>query len=221
VVANVVSTVDGKVALGGRVHGLGSKLDRRAMRLIRASVDALLVGAGTLRAEVVDPHVDDDLAAAREARGEPAQPLAITVSRSLDVDPAARFFRGGPGRSLILTTASAARERGASFAGVAELLTTDGTEVDLTAALRELRRTWRVNRLLCEGGPILLQLLLDLGLLDEIFWTIAPKLAGGSGPGLLTSDEPADRIRAGLRLASLFEHDGELFARYRVLAPPG
>ena len=75
-----------------------------------------------------------------------------------------------------------------------------------------------VRRLLCEGGPTLAERLLERGLLDEVFWTIAPKLAGdGDGPGLLESDEAADRIRADLRLLSLYEHDGDLFARYRVL----
>jgi len=220
VVVNMVSTVDGKIALGGRVRGLGSRVDRRAMRLLRAQVDAVLIGAGTVRAEVVDMRTDDDLAAAREARGEALHPLAVTVSRSLDLDPRDRFFRGGPERSLILTTASSATERGERFAGVAQLLTTEGDDVDLAAAFAELRQRRGVRRLLCEGGPTLNQRLLDLGLLDELFWTIAPMLAGGSSPGLLESPEPPDRIRSGVRLMSMYEQEGELFTRYRIVPPP-
>jgi 2,5-diamino-6-(ribosylamino)-4(3H)-pyrimidinone 5'-phosphate reductase len=216
VVANLVSTVDGKVALGTTSRGIGSRTDRRMMRLLRSNVDALLVGAATLRSEIVDPRLDPDLAALREARGEAAQPLAVTVSRTLDLDPSSRYFVGGPERSAILTTRQTAEQRGEAFRGIAQLLTTDGDDVDLPLAFADLRRRG-VRRLLCEGGPTLAERLLERGLLDEVFWTIAPKLAGGHGPGLLESDEAADRIRADLRLLSLYEHDGDLFARYRVL----
>ena len=65
-------------------------------------------------------------------------------------------------------------------------------------------------------SPELNQQLLDLNLLDEVFWTIAPKLAGGCGPNLLTGHDQARAIRARLDLLSLFEQDSELFARYRV-----
>ena len=50
----------------------------------------------------------------------------------------------------------------------------------------------------------------------EIFWTIAPKLAGGCGPNLLSGTERATEVIVRLDLISLFEQDSELFARYRV-----
>jgi riboflavin-specific deaminase-like protein len=213
---NMVSTVDGKISLGARAAGLGSRTDRRLMRQLRAHADAILYGAGSLRAEPVDPRIDRDLAAARVARGEPGQPLVVAVSASLALDPSLRFFVNGPDRTIVLTTSDAAARRGRDVARVATLVNVGDDRVDLAAALCELRQQWGVRRLLCEGGPSLNQQLLDLDVVDEVFWTIAPKLAGGSGPTMVGGGDPAAEIRARLDLVSLYEHESELFARYRV-----
>ena len=51
VVVNAVSTLDGKTSWRGKSSGIGSTVDRRTMRMIRSKSDAVLVGAGTVRAE--------------------------------------------------------------------------------------------------------------------------------------------------------------------------
>ena len=83
--------------------------------------------------------------------------------------------------------------------------------VDLAALLRDLRGEG-VRALLCEGGPTLHGALQALGLVDELFVTIAPKLAGDGAPRLIEGALPHV---AELELAWLLEHEGELFARYR------
>lgn len=83
--------------------------------------------------------------------------------------------------------------------------------VDLVALLRSLRKEG-VRALLCEGGPTLHGVLQAAGLVDELFLTIAPKLAGGGVPRILEGSLPAT---IDLELAWLLEEDGELFARYR------
>ena len=220
VILNMVSTVDGKVAVGGRAAGIGSRTDRLLMRQIRASVDGLMVAAGTLRAEAVDPRVPPELAERRVAAGRPAQPLAIALSGSLDLDPSHRFFVNGRDRSLVLTAESAPVEPEMALAERARIVRVGKDAVDLVAALAHLRTRFGVERLLVEGGPSLNQALLDLGLVDELFWTIAPKLAGGRGLTLIQGPEPANGIAARLHLVSLYEHAGELFARYRVARDP-
>jgi riboflavin biosynthesis pyrimidine reductase len=82
---------------------------------------------------------------------------------------------------------------------------------DLPALLRSLREEG-VRALLCEGGPTLHGSLQALGLVDELFLTIAPKLGGGGAPRIIEGDLPGV---AELELAWLLEEDGELFARYR------
>ncbi len=216
VVLNMVSTVDGKAALGGSAAGIGSRTDRLLMRRIRAAVDGLMVAAGTLRADTVDPRVPADLAARRARAGRPAQPLAIAVSRSLALEPDNRFFVNGPDGTLILTTDAASPEREQALRDRARVVRAGEQSVDLEAALRRLRVEGGIERLLVEGGPSLNQALLDLDLVDEVFWTIAPKLVGGCGLTLIQNDSPSGAIAARLELLSLYEHNGELFARYRV-----
>lgn len=217
VAVNMVSTVDGKVALAGKAAGIGSRTDRLLMRQIRAAADAQMVAAGTLRAEAVDPRVPPELARRRVAAGRPAQPLAIVVSGSLDLDADHRYFVNGPAGTLVLTTETAPPEREAALRDHAGLLRVGRSSVDLRAALGRLRAELGIRSLLVEGGPSLNQALLDLGLVDEVFWTIAPKLAGGRGLTLIQGDSPTSAIAARLELVSLYEHAGELFARYRLL----
>jgi riboflavin-specific deaminase-like protein len=218
VVVNMVSTADGKAALGGSAAGIGSRTDARLMRQIRAAVDAVMHGAGTLRAEIVDPRVDPPRVEQRIRQGLEAQPLAVAVSGSLDLEPSNRFFVNGPERTVILTSPGATAGRRARLAPYAQLIEEgDGLgAVDLTASLRRLYDAYGVRRLLAEGGPTLNQRLLDAGLVDEMFWTVAPKLAGGGGRATFGGDEPTTRIKARLELVSLFEHAGELFTRYRL-----
>jgi riboflavin biosynthesis pyrimidine reductase len=85
---------------------------------------------------------------------------------------------------------------------------------DLVALLRD-QREQGVRALLCEGGPRLHASLQALGLVDELFLTIAPRLAGAGAPGILEGELPGV---AELELVWLLEQDGELFARYRVRA---
>jgi 2,5-diamino-6-(ribosylamino)-4(3H)-pyrimidinone 5'-phosphate reductase len=216
VVVNMVSTVDGKTALGESAAGIGSRADGRLMRQIRAAVDAIVWGAGTLRADVVDPRVVPPWVERRRSRGAAPQPLAVTASASLDLDPTNRFFVNGPSGTVVFTTRSAPPERRRALAPYATIVTQDGLTVDLAAALRQLAEQFGIKRLLSEGGPGLNQALLDAGLVDELFWTVAPKLGGGHGRTLIDGGAPARSIRARLELVSLLEHDGELYTRYRL-----
>jgi len=216
VVLNMVATVDGQVAIGGRASGIGSRLDRALMRRIRAACDAVMVGAATLRAERVDPSVPDELAEARAARGLPPRPMAVAISATLDLDPSWRFFRHGPDRTLVLTTTTAPRDRAEALAGSATVERIGGDSVDLVEALARLRGRYGVERLVVEGGPTLNRQLVALGLVDELFLTLAPKLAGGGGPSILGGGGPAEKVMAELELASLHRCAGELFFRYRV-----
>ncbi|MCC6179952.1 MAG: dihydrofolate reductase family protein [Chloroflexi bacterium] len=216
---NMVSTVDGKAAIGGSAVGLGSRVDRALMRQVRSAVDALLVGATTVRTELVDPRVPPALVAVRGAHGLPSQPLAVTLSRTLDLDPRRRFLVGGAERTLILTTEQAPLEREQTLRHYARIVRIGAERVDLRAALGWLRHAAGVRWLLCEGGPSVNQALLEAGTLDEVFWTISPTLAGGHGPTLVEGTMPAGNARVRLVPVSLFQHDAEIFARYRVVRP--
>jgi 5-amino-6-(5-phosphoribosylamino)uracil reductase len=84
--------------------------------------------------------------------------------------------------------------------------------VELDRALRWLREERGIRSVLCEGGPTLHGRLREGNLADELFLTIAPKLAGGEAPRILEGALPEVEE---LELTWLLDHDGELFARYR------
>jgi riboflavin biosynthesis pyrimidine reductase len=116
----------------------------------------------------------------------------------------------------VRVVSTASRERCLALAPYATIVVQDGPTVELTAALQYLTEHFGVKTLLSEGGPRLNQALLDAGLVDELFWTVAPKLAGGHGRTLFDGDMPARLIRTRLELVSLFEQHGELYTRYRL-----
>ena len=89
-------------------------------------------------------------------------------------------------------------------------------EPDVDRVLRTLRERFGCRLVLCEGGPTLNRSLLRAGVLDELFLTFAPKLVAGEGKTLLDGPQLPKQSLARLDLVSLFEHESELFFRYRA-----
>ena len=84
VLANMVSSADGRATLDGKSGGLGNEADRELFHALREQVDAILVGTGTLRAERYGPFVrDPERRARREAAGLAPNPIGCVVTRSL------------------------------------------------------------------------------------------------------------------------------------------
>jgi len=216
VALNMVSTVDGKVAVGGGAAGIGSQADHALMRQLRARADAVMTGAGTLRAEDYSSKVPERYVPERLARGQSAQPLAVIVSGSGQL-PADRPLFWGAGFARALVTG----QRGAVAVDPAQAkhlqLVVAGEEtVDLAVGLRLLRAEHGVRWLLGEGGPHLNHSLLAAGLVDELFLTFAPKLVGSAGPTIV--EGPPFQLAGAIPLTLLAAYaDGsELFFRYRV-----
>ncbi len=210
VITNFAVTLDGKATLHGRSGAIGSDTDTEMLVCLRTRVDAVMIGAGTMRAERYGrPLADPGKRGRRERRGLSQDPLLVIVSGRLDIPWDAPVFGDRGARVLIFTTSET--EAPETLAEV-RLVRHDGM-VDLAAALTYLRSERGVRALLCEGGPRLHAQLLDAGLVDELFVTHAPKLAGGEGPGLAVGLSELERQ---LELAWLLDEDGELFARYRV-----
>jgi riboflavin biosynthesis pyrimidine reductase len=169
-----------------------------------------MIGAGTLRAEGYGRVVSDPAKRAqRERDGLPPDPLMVIVSERLAIPWDAPLFNDGGGRVLIFT--AAASEPPATATPVELVHHPDG--VDLAAMLATLRTDHGIRGLLCEGGPTLHADLIAAGLVDELFVTRAPRIAGGPGPGLVTGLDAEVRD---LDLVWLCESDGELYARYSL-----
>jgi riboflavin biosynthesis pyrimidine reductase len=210
VVANMVSTLDGRAALGGDTRGLGGSVDRGLFHALRTAGDALLVGAGTATIERYGPAVkSDELRARRERHGlDPSQPTVI-VSGRLRL-PAGLPILQTEGAPVIVATGSPA-----ALEGVAADVRYERTGDDLRLLLARLRVEHGVRSLVCEGGPTLLSHLLAGRLVDELFLSLAPKLAGG-GDELRITDGPVLAQPADAELMWLCECEGELFTRWRL-----
>lgn len=145
---------------------------------VRAGCDAILVGAGTVRAD--DPRLLVRSAARRAARvqrGTTESPVKVTVTRTGDLDPAARFFTAGEVPRLVYAPADrvpALRDR---LGAAADVLALPAAADPLPALLADLRRRG-VERLLVEGGGEVLTWFLTGGYVDELRLAIAPFLVG-------------------------------------------
>lgn len=207
---NFASTVDGHAAIEGRSGSIGSNTDTAMLIGLRCTAEALMVGAGTLRAERYGRAIrDPDKRALREQRGLPPDPLTIVVSGRLDLPWDAGLFSDGGGEVLIFTASS---DEPPPTATPVRVVRHEGA-VDLGAAMAHLRGELGIRSVLCEGGPRLHADLLAGGLVDELFVTFGPRLSGGAGPSL-TNGLAAAVIE--LELGWLLAADSELFARYRI-----
>jgi len=207
VAMNFAETLDGRATIEGRSGPIGSATDTAMLVGLRSRFDAVMIGAGTMRAERYGRVVADQARRERRERlGLPHDPLVVIVSGRLDLPWDAPLFSEG-GRVLVFTASD--QEPPAVEASL-RVVRHEG-RVEMAEALRYLRRERGIRALLCEGGPRLHSELWSLGLVDELFLTVAPKLTG-AGPSILEGELPAPTP---LQLAWLLEQDGELFGRYR------
>ena len=214
--ANFVTSVDGMVELGGRSEPLGGPVDHAAFMAMRAVADVILVGAGTVRKETYGPvRLDAAAQDRRRARDQPPLPPLAIVSNRAELDATARVFTDGA-RPLLLTCAAGAAAR-ADLAAVADVVVSGDQWVELDVALDELHARG-LGRVSCEGGPMLLRSLITAGLLDELCCTTSPLLAGAGHRSLLGDQPLTDPVT--LRLTTILEGDGMVFARYACGGQP-
>ncbi|MGO9249056.1 MAG: dihydrofolate reductase family protein [Solirubrobacteraceae bacterium] len=242
VVLNMAATLDGRATLQGRSGPISGPADRALFHGLRSVVDAVMAGAGTMRTERYGPIVPDPgRRRLRCERGLDERPLACVVSASLaGLTPELPLLADADSRVIVLTASPQSLPVLPARVEYVRARREDGS-LDLAAALVELHDRLHVRTLLCEGGPHLNLGLLSAGLVNELFLSISPLLAGGGplagapvdagsvgstsvGGDLVAHDDQPLRILAGidftppltLELCSVLEHDSHLFLRYRV-----
>jgi riboflavin biosynthesis pyrimidine reductase len=198
VIGNFVSSVDGVVSLGipgkaggGEISGFNPH-DRMVMGLLRAAADAVVVGAGTLRAsspnhvwtaEYIYPPLADAYCELRAALGKPEPPLNVVVTASGDIDLDRCLFCSGAVPSLIVTTAVGARRLQAREVPSSARIeaAAEAAPLSARAVLDAVGRTRKSDLVLIEAGPRLMSDFFAERLLDELFLTLAPQVAGRDG----------------------------------------
>jgi len=227
--SNFVSSVDGVVTLGstpsaGSVISGKYAADRFLMGLLRACADAVLIGAGTLRATPghlwTPGHVYPDLATEftvlRSNLGRSQEPKLVVVTAGGEVDAKHPAVVKG---AIVMTTEKGAKAIGRRLPNTCEVVTVGkGKSLEMGDAVAELRSRG-LKVLLTEGGPHLMGRLIDGGLLDEAFLTISPVVAGRdkeSRLGMVEGVELLPKRGVWNTLLSARRHGDYLFLRYRT-----
>ncbi|MFC9053706.1 dihydrofolate reductase family protein [Streptomyces anthocyanicus] len=194
---------------------LSSPADFDRVDGVRASVDAILVGGGTVRADNPRLLVNSaERRAARVADGRAEYPLKVTVSGSGELDPAARFWHTG-GDKVLLTTDDGARR--ARALGIGADVVSLGADLDWRAALEYLHDRRGVRRLMVEGGGTVHTQLLQQGLADELQLVLAPLFVGDPAAPRLFG--PGAYQGGRLRLVETRRIEDVVLMRYLPTAP--
>jgi riboflavin-specific deaminase-like protein len=212
----MVSTLDGRIAIDGRSGSIGDDADRELFFGLRTQTDAVMVGAGTIRTERYGRIVrKPERREKRVAEGLEPDPLAIVVSSRLRLPPDLPLLQDSHSTVAVLTASE--EELPETPAEVLYLRGPAEIDLELRPLLERLRSELGVRSILCEGGPSLNESLIREGLVDELFLSMAPKLAGGPPLTILTGDPLPDPLT--VELVWLLEHNGHLFGRYRLQDP--
>jgi riboflavin biosynthesis pyrimidine reductase len=240
VVANFVSTLDGVASFkikgksGGSTISGSNRADRFIMGLLRASADAVMVGAGTLHdvgskslwtpgeAYPAAKHLYEEYRA--NAQHKPKYPLLVIVSGSGQLDLKRAVFQTPANRTAVITTSAGRDElarRGAAALGSVEIhaLHSRGGSIAPRAILELLRSQFGVNTLLHEGGPTLFGQFLAAKVVDELFLTLSPQIAGRKGdairPAIVEGVEFVPGSAPWFQMVSVKEEAAYLYLRYR------
>ena len=228
--ANFVSSLDGVVALEGQDHSSKmisgrNEADRFVMGLLRASADAVLIGAGTLRAAPdslwTPTDIYPDAAAAfaefRGRLGRSDEPRLVLLTARGEVDPHHPALEAG---ALVMTTDLGATKLRDRLPGASTVVGFgNGRAINLVDVMTTLRSEGH-QVVLSEGGPTVIGALLQAQLLDELFLTLSPILAGrsdaGGRPGLVEEAEFLPSRSISGDLLSVRKDGSHLFLRYAI-----
>jgi len=210
VLVNMITSLDGAIAIEGRSGALGRPADKATFSALRAVADVVMAGAGTVRAERYGPaRPTPAQREARLGRGQTEAPRIAVVTRSLELDLTARLFTES--RPLVITCEAAPADRRRATEEVADLVVAGDATVDLPAVLATLAAEG-VAVITCEGGPRLNGDLVDADLIDEWDCTLSPVLAAGDEGRAAVGPTPAAPVE--MRLDRLLEGDGLLLGRW-------
>ncbi len=211
-------SLDGKIADANRhAARFGSSSDRQHLEAQIAAVDAVLFGAGTLRAYGTTLRVSDpELLAQRQQQGQPPQPIQMVCSRSANIPAQIRFFQQPVPRWLLTTQAGANRwqeQSGFDRILVAETATGD---LDWDTAFHQFASA-QIQRIAVLGGGELVASLIAVDRVDDLWMTVCPLILGGrEAPTPVAGAGFPESLAPRLELLTVQTIDQEVFLHYRI-----
>ncbi len=213
-------SADGKIADKARSRSnFSSPTDQKHLEKHCAIADAIIFGAGTLRAYGTTRSIQDpQLIHQRQQRQQPPQPVQIVVSPSGSIDPEIPFFRQPIPRWLITTPSGEELWRGQPDKFERILISTeDHLKLDWREIFSQLKQLG-IHRLAVLGGGQLVASLVALNFIDELWLTICPLILGGSiAPTPVEGKGFLEKNASNLELLSVEKVAQEVFLHYRVL----
>jgi riboflavin-specific deaminase-like protein len=221
---NMAMTLDGKTStIERQPTDWTSKADKQHLIKLRATADAVMVGARTAETDRTSLAVPDErLQRARVRRGQPPHPLRVIVSGNGSFRENIRAFERRVSPILIFTSRRASRAKLDRLARLPDvhvyIVGERGVSVPLMLDI--LARDWKVKRLLGEGGASLNWSLFAARAVDEVFVTLCPRVFGGAtAPTLVDGAGFPRKLILNAKLVRCERHGQELFLRYRIESP--
>lgn len=236
VISNFVETLDGVISLNAPGHSGSGEIsgknqqDRMLMGILRAASDAVIVGAGTLRAdpqhiwtaEHIFPELTESYQSFRSMQGKSDPPLNVIVTSSGEIDLHLPVFTSDNVKTLIITN-QAGREKLEKESLPPSVRVHAASKEGRTSAraiIETVNGGHPVNTILVEGGPQLMGDFLAEGLVDELFLTLAPQIAGqdegNPRPALVEGKILAPHRTVWSNLISVKRGGDHLFLRYAL-----
>ena len=240
VFANFVSTLDGVVSYAIKGQASGSVIsgsdpaDRFIMGLLRASADAIMVGARTVRdtgpqslwtPESIYPDAKHLYADYRvNVLHKPPRPILVVVSGSGKLELRRAIFQMPEARTVVMTTPAgwdALTTAGAAKLPSVQIHSLDSSSgaLDCLAMLRLLHAEYGIRSLLHEGGPSLFGEFMAAQAVDELFLTLSPQIAGrmsdATRPALVEGTQFMPECAPWFQLLSVKQSAEQLYLRYQ------
>lgn len=190
VILNAAMTLDGKIATIAGDSRISCEEDLDRVHKLRASVDAVMVGVGTVLA-------DNPSLTVRRARGK--SPTRVVIDSFAKTPPSAKVL-DDLAPTVIASTKSAPKRRLRKLRATGVSIVVAGEkEVNLHRLLEKLRSAG-VRKLLLEGGSTLNWGMLKEGLVDEVQVAVAPRIVGGATAKTLVGGAGFGQVQRGVEL---------------------
>ena len=213
VLINAAMTIDGKIATNLGDSKISTKQDLRRLHRLRSSVDAVIIGISTVIA-------DNPRLTARLVKRHGTTPVRIIVDSIGRIPLDSKILKSASKiNTIVAVTKRASDERVDKIKSAGAIVIVAGTKtVDLTELFSILKKMG-FNKILVEGGGELNWSILQLGIVNELMVTIAPRIVGGRTATTLVEGDGYKRVSDGIKMELIKvsrQNNGEVVLYYKM-----
>lgn len=207
-------TIDGKIATNLGDSTISSKQDLRRLHRLRCSVDAIIIGISTV-------IIDNPRLTVRLIKRHGTTPVRIIVDSIGRIPLDSKILKSASKiTTIVAVTKRASDERVDKIKSAGAIVIVAGTKtVDLKELFFILKKMG-FNKILVEGGGELNWSILQLGIVNELMVTVAPRIVGGRTATTLVEGDGYERISDGIKMELIKvsrQNNGEVVLYYKLL----